>query len=268
MRCQANANTRGRLVASIRTSEEMWTELDSHADMTCAGANCIVLESTQQVVDVTPYNKSRYEPETNIPIVKAATAYTDNTGNTYIFILNQALYLPDLDHSLLNPNQMRMNGVIVDDCPQHLSDPKRPSTHSIFFPELSIRIPLELGGVISRIRTRCPTNKELEHCLWLHLTSNLEWDPHSSSFTENEQSMVKTDDENNRDQRICKLTSDTIASDHFVNSYLSDNVVLRTLSSVTSSLTHRGLYNQIDVTVNIPPDRVNRVLAGVQTEHK
>jgi hypothetical protein len=80
--------------------------------------------------------------------------------------------------------------------------------------------------------------------------------------------MVKTDDENNRDQRICKLTSDTIASDHFVNSYLSDNVVLRTLSSVTSSLTHRGLYNQIDVTVNIPPDRVNRVLAGVQTEHK
>jgi hypothetical protein len=165
MRCQANANTRGRLVASIRTSEEMWTELDSHADMTCAGANCIVLESTQQVVDVTPYNKSRYEPETNIPIVKAATAYTDNTGNTYIFILNQALYLPDLDHSLLNPNQMRMNGVIVDDCPQHLSDPKRPSTHSIFFPELSIRIPLELGGVISRIRTRCPTNEELEHCL-------------------------------------------------------------------------------------------------------
>ncbi len=50
----------------------MWMELDSHADTTCAGANCIVLEFTQQVVDVTPYNKNKYEPETNILIVKAS----------------------------------------------------------------------------------------------------------------------------------------------------------------------------------------------------
>jgi hypothetical protein len=167
----------------------MWMELDSHADTTCAGANCVVLEFTQQVVDVTPYDKNKYEPEVNIPIVRAVTAYTDNSGNTYVLILNQALYLPDLDHSLLNPNQMRMNGVIVDDCPKHLSDPSRPSTHSIYFPDLDIRIPLELGGVISRICTRHPTNDELEHCLWLHLTSDLEWDPHSSSFADNECNM-------------------------------------------------------------------------------
>jgi hypothetical protein len=81
-------------------------------------------------VDVTPYNQNKYEPETNIPIVKAATAYTDSAGITYILVLNQALCLPDLDHSLLNPNQMRAKGIIVDDCPQHLSDPSMPpSTH-------------------------------------------------------------------------------------------------------------------------------------------
>jgi hypothetical protein len=124
---------------------ERWVELDSHADTVCAGANCIVLETTNQVVDVTPYNSEKYEAETNIPIVKAATAYTDPTGTTYILILNQALYLPDLNHSLLNPNQMRVNGVIVDDCPRPLSDPsKPPSTHSIYFPEHDIRISLEL----------------------------------------------------------------------------------------------------------------------------
>ena len=63
------------------------------------GLIVIVLETTQQVVDVTPYNKNKYEPETNIPIVKAATAYTTSTGTTYILVLNQALYLPELDHS-------------------------------------------------------------------------------------------------------------------------------------------------------------------------
>jgi hypothetical protein len=149
----------------------------------------MVLETTQQGVDVTPYNKFKYEPETNIPIVKAATAYTTPTGVTYILVLNQALYFPELDHSLLNPNQMRVNGVVVDDCPRHLSDPSKPSTHSIFFPEHDVRIPLEMGGVISRFSTRRPTSEELEHCLWLPLTGDLEWDPYASSFAENERNI-------------------------------------------------------------------------------
>jgi hypothetical protein len=44
-------------------------------DTTCAGANCIVLETTQQVVYIIPNNKNKYEPETNIPVVKGATYY-------------------------------------------------------------------------------------------------------------------------------------------------------------------------------------------------
>jgi len=256
----------GRLISSVRTTEEMWMELDSHADTTCAGANCIVLEFTQQVVDVTPYNKNKYEPETNIPIVKAATAYTDSSGNTYILILNQALYLPDLDHSLLNPNQMRMNGVTVDDCPQHLSDPRCPSTHSIFSPDLDIRIPLELGGVISRICTQCPTKEELEHCLWLNLTSDLEWDPHSESFAVNESnSIVLNDDGRERERTIYGVSSNgnALAIDH-----LTDNVVLRTLSCITSSLTHRGLHDKVNATVNVTPVYMTRFLSGLQTDYK
>jgi len=71
------SQTISRVLSSLRGNvsfdAELWTELDSHADTTCAGANCMVLETTQQVVDVTPYNKFKYEPETNIPVVKAAT---------------------------------------------------------------------------------------------------------------------------------------------------------------------------------------------------
>jgi hypothetical protein len=52
----------------------------------------------------------------HIPAVKAATANADTTSTTYMFILKQALKLPDLDHSLLNSIQMYMSGVIVDDC--------------------------------------------------------------------------------------------------------------------------------------------------------
>lgn len=34
-------------------------------------------------------------------------------------------------------------------------------------------------------------SKELELCLWLSLTGDLEWDPHSSSFAEYECNMVE-----------------------------------------------------------------------------
>jgi hypothetical protein len=42
----------------------------------------------------------------DIPIVKAAVAYDDpNTGETYVIIINQALYFGEqLTHILLNPN--------------------------------------------------------------------------------------------------------------------------------------------------------------------
>lgn len=119
------SQTLARVLSSVKSdlSTEMWVELDSHADTTRAGANCLIISTTEQVVDVTPYNK-KYEPKTNVPVVKAATVYTEShTGTTYILVMNQALYFPDLDHCLLNPNQMRSNGVIVDDCPKHLSDP-------------------------------------------------------------------------------------------------------------------------------------------------
>jgi hypothetical protein len=65
-------------------------------------------------------------PIENVPVVKAATAYDDPaTGITYILIIGQVVYLgTDVDHTLLCPNQLRYNGLVVDDCPKHLA-PKR-----------------------------------------------------------------------------------------------------------------------------------------------
>ena len=48
-------------------------ELDSHADTTVAGANCIILHYTGKACDVSPYCDD-YTPISNVPIVTAATA--------------------------------------------------------------------------------------------------------------------------------------------------------------------------------------------------
>jgi len=83
-------------------------ELDSHADTCIAGPNCLVLEFTDQVINVSAYSEQLDTME-NIHIVTAATAWDDlATGTTTILILGQALYTGDkVKTTLLCPNQMR-----------------------------------------------------------------------------------------------------------------------------------------------------------------
>ena len=92
------------------------TELDSHADTIVAGRNCIALSFSDRSCDVAPYS-SQYEPIRNVPIATAATGYTSADGRDYILIFHEALWMPSLDHSLINPNQLRAYDVMVQDNP-------------------------------------------------------------------------------------------------------------------------------------------------------
>ena len=95
----------------------------------------------------------------DIPIVQAGAAYDDpSTGEIIILIINQGLYFGDsLPNSLINPNQMRANGLEVDDVPKHLLRDPSKSTHSIYIPDHDIRLPLAIRGVISYLPIRKPT---------------------------------------------------------------------------------------------------------------
>ena len=90
-----------------------WNESDSNADTCCLGNNFIVLQYTERTADVYPYDSS-YSPLLNVPIGTGATAQDDpDTGITWLIIINEALfYGQEVDHSLLNPNQIRHFGNI------------------------------------------------------------------------------------------------------------------------------------------------------------
>jgi hypothetical protein len=127
---------------------------------------------------------------TDVPIVKAAMAYDAPTGETYILVFPQAMYMGNfLDYSLLCPNQLRHHNIIVDDVPRHLAPNPQLATHSITTPSKNITIPLQLNGVVSYFVSRSPTPQELEDCEWVMMTSDGEWDPHSDSFMLNERAV-------------------------------------------------------------------------------
>ena len=107
-----NANEYGKFKAA-KASTQAWNEGDSNADTCCLGKNFAILEYTQRTADVYPYDTS-YSPLTNVPIITGVTAWDDPQSNTtWLLIVNEGLFYGDkLDHSLLNPNQVRHYGNI------------------------------------------------------------------------------------------------------------------------------------------------------------
>jgi len=149
------------------------SELDSHADTCVAGANTTLLWYTDHTVSVSPFI-GEYKPLEDVPIATVATAWDNPTdGSTILLIIHEALFFGDtMPHSLLCPNQLRSNGIIVNE-PQVFDS---GSSHSIILLD-GVNLPLHLRGVLSYLPTRKPTPDEIENCQRFELTSSKPWDP-------------------------------------------------------------------------------------------
>ena len=136
--------------------------------------NFVVLEYTTRKVDVYGFDKNN-PPASDIPVVSGATAYDDPiTGQTYILVINEALYYGSrLDHTLINPNQIRHFGIPLWDNPY---DP----AHTLSVGPIDQHgtlIPLQTKGTRIFFNSRSPSSDELATCPHVHLTSKDDWNP-------------------------------------------------------------------------------------------
>lgn len=94
------------------------TSLNSHADTCCAGPNIKVLELTGEKLNVFPFSE-KLSAIKDIPITTVAMIWEDpRTWEMWWLIIHEALYFGlSLQELLLCPNQLRINGIRVDDMP-------------------------------------------------------------------------------------------------------------------------------------------------------
>ena len=192
--------------------------MDSHADTTVAGANCCILSYTGKECDVAPYRED-YDSIPNIPIVTAATAWqSDFTGQVYIIVLNEALWMGnDMADTLVNPNQMRQFGTVVQD------DPTSESPLHIRTSDASFSMPMQIRGTIVGTSTHTPTEQELQDCPRIELTSGNTWDPSKDMFTPAHRSL-EDEIENIRGTRcISSVNRMDTASEYIGSHSLFDN---------------------------------------------
>ena len=169
-------------------------EIDSHADTCCMGRNFVPLYFTEEVVDVTPFT-DRYTALRDVPVAGGATHIQLDDGSEYILVVHQGLWFgEELDVSLLNPYQLRAHGVHVWDNP---CDTRHPL--SLYDPQLSLRIPMEMVGTFCSFSTRVPTQEELDSLPRVSLTSDATWDPSQATFQ-----LQETEEEEEVDQEAVR----------------------------------------------------------------
>jgi len=153
--------------------------MDSGADTCVAGKHAWISERIEGVtVSARGFSDSLPIVE-NLPIVNAIYAY-DNplTGEVILLEMNYSIYLGDnKTDSIACPNQMRLNGIYLNDLPRALY-PEVETAQTIIADELSM--PLHFNGPLAYLNVRRPIASEVSNTdlQRIELTSPHGWDPY------------------------------------------------------------------------------------------
>ena len=151
-------------------------DLESHADTTVVGENCTIIKYTDRSCDVALFS-GKYTPMKGILVVSAATGITLANGRNYILVFYEALYMPGMRHTLINPNQCRHFGAKVQENPYHKDCPM-----SIEIPDRECAACLQSIGTVMFLDTWFPMQGDLDSYPHIELTSRQHWNPHKIEF--------------------------------------------------------------------------------------
>jgi hypothetical protein len=120
-----------------------------------------------------------------------------------------------MEHNLIPPFVMREAGIVINDTPKiHVKDPTIED-HSLYFEETNFRIPMALWRTFSYFPTRSPTNDKLAACDDVYLlTPNGIWNPHSDSYSRNEEMMTDWEGQMVEPQHRKQILLSEIPEDH------------------------------------------------------
>ena len=100
-------------------------------------------------------------------------------AETLVIVLHELLWMnTTMEHTLVNPNQLRHFGVTVQD------NTYSSSPFYIEYLDHDFVLPLIVEGTNIMVHTRTPTRGELATCRHIVLYSQHEWNPRSIKFPE------------------------------------------------------------------------------------
>ena len=238
---------------------------DSHADISCAGKQAHILEYIEGLkCTVHPFHDS-YTPKKDVKLCNVAFAHDLPSGETIILRMNQCLdFTSSMEHSLFCTNQVRANGIIVDDVPKCI-DVTQKSEEAIIFPEHGHVIPFSFKGPVPYIPVRKPRMNELEDCTIVELTSAEPWIPDlflDQSINAQQSEFMATSNNLPNDllQRITENIN--VSSINVINSKGIDPFRLSTMWNINIENAKRTIRSTEQHHVSIPDGQLTRRRRG------
>ena len=238
------------IVHSTTPGTQARAKLDTRADTSCGGTNFWLDELTGQTCSVSPFSAS-YDPMTDVQVATCLTAYTDDYGRTWILVFNEVLWFgTTMDHSLINPNQIRMTGIPVSDDPFD-------TTRKLGIAHDKLFIPFSTDGTAVYFDTRVPTHQEMAECTRIVMTGDTEWDPSSVRLAE-----VRTKEEEEC-RKICEIARQDPTSVFEIDRIMGD---------IGDSFVERTMTERLIASVNIrhpnkPPVQLKCALPPLPQDH-
>ena len=123
------------------------TDLDTHANMLVAGKHAYILAESGKTATVRAFSPDMDAIES--AIVDCAVMYEcPYSGDCFLLVARNAIYVPTMNHNLVPPVIMREAGIDVQDIPKiHIKNPD-VSDHSLYFE----KYPLLYGGSSLTVR--------------------------------------------------------------------------------------------------------------------
>ena len=144
--------------------------------MPVIGRHAFILAESGTTVDVAPFTPD-YKP-ISVTVVDAALQYDcPFSGEEYILVVRNALYVPSMSNNLIPPFMLREAGLEVREVPKIQVANPTEADHAITFPETGFRIPLFLWGIFSYFPTTKPTHKSLEEPSNVYMLTPTTWNP-------------------------------------------------------------------------------------------
>ena len=207
-----------------------------------------MLHRTGRECNVSPYSED-YSPVTGVPIVTAATVWQSQyTGQEFLLVFNEALWMPTMPHTLINPNQLRAFGSQVQDNP-YSGEPLYIQSH-----DSSFNMELYTNGTVIFATTRTPTQADLDSgdIPKVELSSPVDWNPNQVKFL---QPFVSFEDTiTSKDANVSAVSTNHLGF-NFLDEELGGDTVfdLGSFSSrVISSATVSNMFGDSEVLNDIP----------------
>ena len=128
----------------------------SHVYSHVVNRNSLILYKTDRIENITPFSDG-FAIILAVPVIYMDVIYDSvATGDTYILIINNILYITDTEKNLLPPIMMSLNGLVVDECPKFMCFDLAIKPHSIFLVDSNVRLPLDIHGTNSYVPTIIP----------------------------------------------------------------------------------------------------------------